>query len=226
MYRGILTGLNDSFVIDRVTKINLIKEDPRSAEIIKPFLAGKDVKRYMPLNHDVYLILFPKGFTNIKGNNPKNPWKWLGENYSAVAKHLKPFQERGCNRTDKGDYWWELRACEYYNQFESSKIVWPETSSLNNFTWDETKLYLNKTSFFIPTSDKVLLGILNSKVSLFILDKICGKVRGGYLMLSKQYVEKLPILYPTGKTIEELLKMVNQIFSLNKENEKQPLQKK
>ena len=106
IYYGIKTGLNEAFVIAEETKNKLIKEDKKNTEIIKPFLAGRDIKRYQPLSKNTYLILFPKGFTNQKGNNPKNAWKWLEENYPAIATHLKPFEETGKKRYDKGDYWW------------------------------------------------------------------------------------------------------------------------
>ena len=98
IYYGIKTALNEAFVIDEATKNRLIKEDKKNAEVIKPFLSGKDIKRYQPLQSDSYLILFPKGFTNQKGSNPKNAWKWLEENYTAIASHLKPFESKGKNR--------------------------------------------------------------------------------------------------------------------------------
>ena len=62
IYYGIKTGLNDAFVIDRLTKTRLIAEDPKSAEVIKPFLAGKDVKRYSQLKSDNFLIYIPWHF--------------------------------------------------------------------------------------------------------------------------------------------------------------------
>jgi len=76
IHRGVLTGLNEAFVIDEETKNRLIAEDPKSAEVIKPFLAGRDIKRYQPPGSDKYLIFFPKGFTN-KNNKGKNPRTWL-----------------------------------------------------------------------------------------------------------------------------------------------------
>ncbi len=123
IYRGVLTGLNEAFVIDEETKNGLIKEDVRSAEIIKPFLIGREVKRYYEPKGNSFLIFFPKGFTNKRGNNPKNGWKWLEENYHSIAAYLKPFEEKGKNRFDKGEYWWELRACDYYDEFEKPKII-------------------------------------------------------------------------------------------------------
>ena len=66
-----LTGLNEAFVIDEETKNRLIKEDSKSEEVIKPFLEGKDIKRYVSLTNRKWLILFTKGFTNQKKEENK-----------------------------------------------------------------------------------------------------------------------------------------------------------
>jgi len=65
IYRGVLTGLNEAFVIDKTTRERLIDEDARSAELIKPFLAGRDIKRYELPANDKYLILMPRGWTSV-----------------------------------------------------------------------------------------------------------------------------------------------------------------
>ncbi len=224
IYYGIKTALNEAFVIDEATKNRLIKEDKKNAEVIKPFLSGKDIKRYQPLQSDSYLILFPKGFTNQKGSNPKNAWKWLEENYTAIASHLKPFESKGKNRTDQGEYWWELRACGYYDEFEKPKIIWPENSFPNNFMNDNSKLFLNKTCFFLPGSDKLLLGILNSKLIFYILDKICGKIRGGYFMMAKQYIQTLPIIIPKEQSLhDEIVQLVETMLQLQQQKQSSTL---
>lgn len=223
IYRGVLTGLNEAFIIDKQTKDRLIAEDARSGEVIKPFLAGRDIKRYQTPSAYNYLILFPKGFT-IKRSLPKenpiyiaseppprygdlpydNAWEWIRSNYPAIAKHLWPMKAKAEKRTDKGDFWWELRACDYYGEFEKNKIVWAETSLENQFCFVESGVYLNKTSFMIPSDDAVLLGILNSSVARFYYSSIVSKVRGGYFSMSKSYVETFNICYPLGKQIANI----------------------
>ena len=138
-YRGILTGLTEAFLIDDETKNRLIYEDKKSSELIKPFLLGRNIKPYSTSDVLNWLILIPKGFT-IKRNLPEsNPfhiteppprygdmphyaaWDWLKKNYPAIANHLIPFRNKAEERTDKGDFWWELRACDYYQEFRKSK---------------------------------------------------------------------------------------------------------
>jgi len=123
IFYGIKTGYNDAFVIDELTKNKLIADDPKSKELIKPFLTGKEIKRYGQPENKNWLIMIPKGFT-IKKNLPeqdpfhiaepmprygsmpdKKAWDWFSENYSAITNHLLPFKQRAEIRTDKGDFW-------------------------------------------------------------------------------------------------------------------------
>jgi hypothetical protein len=87
IYRGILTGLNEAFVIDEETRNRLISEDPKSGELIKPFLLGRDIKRYQPPSSDRYLILIPRGWSreNSGAAKEKEAWLWFRENYPAIA---------------------------------------------------------------------------------------------------------------------------------------------
>ena len=93
IYRGVLTGLNEAFVIDAATRERLIAEDGKSAELIKPFLAGRDIKRYEQPKSDKYLILMPRGWTREKSGNARDGLAWLKQNYPAIANHLLPFAE-------------------------------------------------------------------------------------------------------------------------------------
>ncbi|MBI3232639.1 MAG: restriction endonuclease subunit R, partial [Bacteroidetes bacterium] len=171
VFRGVLTGLNEAFVIDRETKDRLIKQDKRSAEVIKPFLTGREIKKYQYPAGEKYLIFFPKGFTNKKGKKPSNAWKWLTDNYSSIAAFLKPFEAAGKKRFDKGDYWWELRACDYYDEFENPKIIYPNILKQPEFTFDVDKRFANQKCFVIPVDDKYLLGFLNSKLNHYLFEK-------------------------------------------------------
>lgn len=193
IYRGVLTGLNKAFVIDAETGDRLIAEDPRSAEVIKPFLAGRDVKRYAPLEADKFLILFEKGVSNRKGAGYRSKWAWVENEYPAVAAYLKPFQKAAEKRYDKGDYWWELRACDYYEEFEKPKIIIPAIVKSASYAFDTDGFYSNDKTSIIPTNDLYLLGVLNSKVSDFIIFNISSTKQGGYFEYKPMYVSQIPI---------------------------------
>jgi len=109
-----------------------VNEDPKSIQFLKPFLLGRNIKPYSCTNAQNWLILIPKGYTikkNLPSNNPNyiseppprygnmpydDAWQWFSSNYPAIAKYLLPYKSKAEKRTDKGDYWWELRACENY----------------------------------------------------------------------------------------------------------------
>ncbi len=194
IYRGVLTGLNKAFVIDTEMKDRLISEDPKSAEIIKPFLLGRDIKRYQTLNSNQHLILMPKGWTNKSSNNTSDAWSWFKKNYPAVANHLSPFIEAAKKRYDKGEYWWELRACDYIEEFGKPKIVLPDISLRGNFMVDlEGNKYCVNTAYIISSDDKYLLGILNSSLVSFFYRNISSTYRGGYLRFIYQYLIQIPV---------------------------------
>ena len=215
IFRGILTGFNEAFVISTDKRNELIANDANCEKLIKPFLAGKDIKRYNVPNINDWIILIPKGFTirrNLPPDNPKHideptprygvmpyndAWEWFDKAFPAIAAHLLQFEDKAEKRTDKGDFWWELRACDYYAEFENMKIVWPETSLDNQFTLVDSGIYLNKTTFFIPSGNLFLLGLMNSSLAKFYLGSIVSKMRGGYFSLSKAYVESFPIAIDT-----------------------------
>jgi len=222
IFRGVLTGLNEAFVIDETTKNQLIEADSRSAEIIKPFLAGRDIKRYQKPESSKYLILFPKGFTNQKGNHPKNAWKWLTENYPAITEHLNPFKKKAMKRLDKGEYWWELRACDYYAEFEKPKIIYQVFQVNPCFIYDTDNHFTNNSIWIIPTNDKKLLAILNSKLGWYLISKNCTQIQNGYQLIFK-YLEKVVI---SNRDNPKLELFVDQVLKLNEEIKQANLESK
>ena len=192
--RGILTGLNEAFVIDKATRDKLIAEDPGSEELLKPFLVGREIKRYNPSVNEQFLVFMPAGWTNKHlSEKDSEPWKWLKNNYPAIANHLLPFTEAGQKRYDQGEYWWEMRQCSYYAEFEKPKIIYPVIGKQTGFTFDENKIYSNNKSYIIPSSDKYLLGILNSSVTFFLFKSILPKLQNDFYEARYVYLKDFPI---------------------------------
>ncbi|MFZ3055930.1 MAG: Eco57I restriction-modification methylase domain-containing protein, partial [Smithella sp.] len=112
-YRGILTGLNEAFVIDEATRGKLIAEDPKSAELIKPWLRGRDIKKWKAEWAGLYIITIP--------SSANREWPWSKEKteakarqiftktYPAISKHLSQYEDKLQKRDDQGQFWWELR---------------------------------------------------------------------------------------------------------------------
>ena len=195
IYRGVLTGLNDAFVVDEATRERLVAEDPASAEILKPFLAGRDIKRYETPRAEKWLILFPKGWTRERSGMTEEgaAWTWLQKRYPAVAAWLEPFADKAKKRSDKGEFWWELRACDYYRAFEKPKIFYPDISIEPSFMLDEQGFYAANTAYMLGSGNRRLLGILNSSVVGFYLRFISNSIRGGYIRYFTQAVETIPL---------------------------------
>jgi len=193
IYRGVLTGLNEAFVIDESMRAQLIAEDARSAELIKPFLAGRDIKRYEQPRCDKYLIKIPRGWTREKSGNASDALDWFKENYPAIANHLLLFAQAAEKRYDKGEHWWELRACDYYDEFEKPKIIVPAIVRAASYAYDRTGIYSNDKTSIIPTDDLYPLGILCSKVADIVIHSISSTKQGGYFEYKPMYVSQIPI---------------------------------
>jgi hypothetical protein len=198
VYYGIKTGLNEAFIIDRETYYRLIAEDEKNGELIKPFAIGDYIRKYRIEGKERYVILIPRGWTNQQtGGLGNDSWDWFMLNYPAIANHLVPFAEKAKKRCDKGDYWWELRACDYYDAFDKPKIVYPDIAKESRITFDEKGTVVGNTAYFIPVNDLYLLGLLNSRL-IFLYFKRNAAVlgdadKGGRLRWFTQDVVKIPI---------------------------------
>jgi len=218
IFYGIKTGFNEAFVIDEETKNRLIAEDPASSEIIKPFLAGRDIKRYQQPKSDKYLIFTRRGIDI--------------EKYPAVLKHLNQFREqlepKPVNFSSKewkgrkpGSYkWYEIQdAVDYFAEFEKEKILWPGISmEIASFAFDSEFYYGNDNNQMIISSEKLLLAILNSSISKFFLQSTCDFVRGGFARLKIAYVEKLPIAEANDEQKNKIEKKVMNILMNKTQN--------
>ena len=207
--RGITTGLNDAFIIDRETRDKLLEEDYKNSEIIKPLLRGKDIEKYNINYADFYLI------------NSHNGKAGKGaidiENYPQIKKWLERFEPKLSKRADKGKTPFNLRNCAYLKEFEKEKIVWQRVTKENTFALAEKDTFILDSMAFLSNIEKekkYLLGILNSKLIYFYLNQYTHKYGNNGFLLSNQYVEKLPIK-PYNNEIE-LENKVDLILENNK----------
>lgn len=199
-YRGVLTGLNEAFIIDRKTRDSIVQQDSKSSDVIKPFLEGKDLKQWHCQSRDLWLIAIPKFWTRKQLGKSKDDsidesdaWSWFNSTYPVLAEWLKPFEERGKKRGDKGEFWWELRACAYYDKFSKPKIFYPDITDSYKFHRDENGTFSSNTAYFLSVSDEGVSAYLNSKLVWFFLLGVCDFVRGGFLRLFTQNIHEIPI---------------------------------
>lgn len=113
--------------------------------------------------------------------------------YPAIHNHLSQWEDKLRKRDDQGKFWWELRSCAYYCDFQLPKIIYPDIAQKSKFTWDESKAFLGNTAYIIPTEYKWLLGLLNSQLIWWLYLNISSTIRGGFVRFIAQYMEQLPI---------------------------------
>jgi len=194
---GIKTGLTAAFIATNDVAASLISASQKSASLLRPWLTGDELSKWHLENLSDSLIFIPKGWTYTKYGrlNEKEAWKAFVSGYPAIAARLASFQTKAKNRADKGDFWWELRACDYYDIFDRSFIAFPEMSQGPKFVMNHSGAVLNNKCFLLDSSDFGLLAYLNSSVCWFLLKGICSALRGGQwrLELRADYLQDLPI---------------------------------
>ncbi len=185
-YRGIITGLNEAFITEN---------DLGCYTVLKDVYDGKDLKKWATPQPFKKMIVFDSKSTskNFGKLSEDVAFKIMKETYPEIFNHLEPFIEKAKKRFDKGEFWWELRNCAYYDLFEKPKIIFPNLQNNNKFAFDETGVYLNAPAVFLPSNDKALLAVLNSNVVWHFLKSICVIRSGGYIEVKPQYFEQIPI---------------------------------
>ena len=179
-YYGIKTGCNEAFVIDKITRDQIVSKDPISEEIIFPYLEGKDLKKWVYNDRSLFLIFSRKGIEI--------------EKYRGALEHLSSFREKLEGRSAKGIEWYELASTiSYHKEFYKSKLIWPDISKSNQVSVSNNSELLADTCFFISSYDFYLYGLLNSRVLEFVFKATSTIARGGFYRYKSQYVEKLPI---------------------------------
>ena len=208
IYYGIKTGLNDAFIIDEITKNQLIFDDPKSAELIRPLLRGRDIKRYGFDNSNLYMIIPHNGIRSL-GIDRVNI-----DDYPAIKSHLDKYYDRLVKRYDKGDTPYNLRSCDYMDEFNKQKLVWTPVNSEYRFAIIP-KGYVFNNSLFMMTGDKIELicAVLNSDLYRFYLYTMFSN--GNYTYGSSAFFSKLPVIKETTlfDKIKQLVDTINDNFT-------------
>ncbi len=210
---GIKSGYADAFVIDHTTRDALVRQNRRAAEIIKPFLNGRDVRRYFIDDPDLYLIYTCHGID-------MSP-------YPAIVEHLKPYKQRLMARATKQE-WHELQQPQFnFSEWMGGpKIIFPDIAVTPRFALDETGHFSSNTTYFIPRRDLYLLGLLNSKLGEFYFKRTCAGLEGKnetYLRFFGQYLKGFPVaVIDTGKAADrarhdKMVKLVESMLKLHEQ---------
>ncbi|HWZ94571.1 MAG TPA: N-6 DNA methylase [Opitutaceae bacterium] len=203
---GLITGLNRAFLISGKTRSELLKECPQADEIIKPYMAGEDIKRWRVTFSDTYVIYAYHGIEIAK--------------FPAIERHLERYEIELKKRASR-QRWCELRQPQqaYVPFFEGPKLVYQEINRSDAFAFDEAVphgMYVNNKLFFIPNAPKALLALMNSTCGVFFIHTYSGVPRGGFLALQLNIIKALPI--PNWRKAEQdvLSKLVEYILWLHR----------
>jgi type I restriction-modification system DNA methylase subunit len=180
---GVKSGLMKAFVIDGDTRTAILKRNPKAREILKPFLNGRDVRRYHVDPKGLYLIYTYHGVRI--------------QDFPAVEEHLRPFKAALEQRATQ-QAWYELQQPQYAFSalMDRPKIIFPDIATPPRFALDETGFYSGNTTYFIARPDLYLLGLLNSRLAYCYFAKTCAGLEGKnetYLRFFGQYLENFPV---------------------------------
>ena len=210
---GLKTGYNAAFVIDNQTKEALIAADPKSAEIIKPILRGRDVNRYHAKWAKLWLIDTHNGYGDVPAIDMND--------YGAIKAHLDAFYPQLEKRHDKGNTPYNLRNCAYHAEFEKAKIAWGNIAYSSAFCYSAPGEFIAGPANLLTSSEdniKYLLGCMNSHLFNWEFTQL-GIPLGYAFEWKKQYVEQIhvpPITDENRAIVAEIEELVDALLSAKK----------
>ena len=212
IYRGVLTGFNEAFIISGDKKNEILancKDDTerkKTDELIRPILRGRDIKRYSYNFADLWLINTHNGIKE-KGVKPINI-----DDYPAVKQHLDKYLPQLEKRQDKGDTPYNLRNCAYIEDFNRQKIIYPNMTKFMPFYLDNNGFYTNQKCFIVTGSNiGFLTAFLNSSLFKFCYIDNFPKLGEKGRELSKIFFDKISVIQPDDNIEEQFMSVVIDI---------------
>ena len=209
--RGVTTGCNEAFIVERETYDALIAEHPSSADVLKPFLMARDIQRWR---------VKP---TDESRREPQDKWlifthRGIDINvYPAIKKHLGKYRDALEKRSGKQE-WYELQTAPTdTDRFTQSKCIYADMASETAFAFDDEGYYVGSPASLLPTNELWLLGVLNTKAVSWFYARTAPQVRGPFLKFVPRYVSQIPI--PDMELEQKALihKIVEYILYLKKQ---------
>lgn len=228
IYRGILTGYNEAFIITTEKRNEILAnckdeaEKERTAKLIRKMLRGRDIKRYSYEWAGLWVINTHNGYKNQNGEKVE---VINIEHYPSLKKHFDEFYPQLEKRTDKGLTPYNLRNCAYLDEFEKEKIVWNPVSGEYLFSYIKEHIFFNN-SLFMMTLDvfslKYILAFMNSNCYKWLITLKTNLIQtGSYAYGAKDKIERLPIPKINSKNeklANELINLVDEILKAKEQD--------
>lgn len=224
IYRGVLTGFNDAFIIPQEKRNELVSEDPKAEELIRPILKGREIERYYAeWTNDFIISTFPAKNLDI-------------EDYPSVKKYLEGFlpklnqtgeefinKDGEVEKTRKKtvNKWFETQdPIAFQEEFRKEKVIWKRIGSIMRFAYSDEEMYcLDSTCIATGEKIKYLTAVLNSKAGLFQLFKTSPQTGTGDQIISVQALEPLLVHYPSDEVEAKFNRIVDYILFIRKSKE-------
>ena len=214
-YYGIKTGFNEAFLITTEIRDSLVAQDRKSSEIIRPYLRGSDIKRWVPEWSNLWMIFTRRGIEI--------------EAYPAIKAHLAKYREnlepqpadwkgRTWEGRKPGNYqWFEIQdAVDYWELFNTAKIVYQEIQFHPRFALDSMGYFYNNKAFLIPSNDAYALGVLNSPLMWWFNWRYLPHMKDEALNPKGDLINKLPIALPNDDVRQSIESYVTKVLSLTR----------
>ena len=228
---GIKTGFNEAFIIDGAKRKELVEQDPKSEEIIRPILRGRDIKRYEYEFADLWLIYIPWHFPihenpEIQGASLIAEQLFM-EKYPSIYNHLLKYKAELSNRnkaeTGIRYEWFALQrwGANYWEDFSKQKIIYPNMTKFLPFYLDNNGFMQNDKSFMITGKHlEFLTCFLNSSLFKYCFIDNFPELQGGTRELRKIFLDKIPVIEVSNEINGEFGNLIKdiQIKLLNQEN--------
>ena len=234
IYRGILTGCNEAFIIDEAKRVEILSwcidcdERSRTEQLIRPILRGRDVKRYACSWAGLYLLWIPWHFPfhkdeSIIGASEKAESEFRKQ-FPAVYKHLTLYKEvlskRNQAETGIRYEWYALQrwGANYWDDFGKPKIVWMDLSDAPTFAYDDISRFVNNTVYFMSGDENLLfmLGYLNSRMATYLFSQIGSTSGVGTTRWQAFTMERLLVPLSTPEQQSQIEKIVCRILAAKK----------
>ena len=210
IYRGVLTGYNEAFIITTEKRDEILAncqtedERTRTAELIRPILRGRDIKRYGYNWANLWLINTHNG---IRGKLERVHI----EDYPAIKAHLDQYWDKISKRADKGDTPYNLRNCAYLEDFDKPKIVWGEISDRSKFAYEKDGICVPEATTFLMIGNRLpyLLCVLNSPLAGWFFSKVGTTTGVGTVRWKKYTILELLIPQPSKNLLNTIEQVIN-----------------
>ena len=224
---GIKTGFNEAFLISAQEREELVRLDPACGDLIKPYLRGQDIERWWSPDSGLFMIVL-KSSGNFawpwaNASNESEAEAIFERTFPALHRRMKRFESfidkksgkaAGLrHREDQGKFWWELRACDYYDAFSRPKITYQVIQFYPSYSFDTEGRFGNDKTFFLPTDSSLIGSVLNSPLLWWFNWRHFTHLKDEALSPMAYRVEQIPIAQTSEVMQVSIDSLANKLIS-------------